>query len=298
MADKKGIPFIAETLLALFRAVPTPVRRALFTGLFRLFCLLVPRQRLIARYNLRRAFPEKSEAQIEAIVRGVYRNMGLVAAEFFDIPGLTRENIGERVEAEGLEHCLKALEKGKGVLMFGAHFGNWELEAVAASLFIKPFTVIYRALDNGVLDHLVFKVRSATGNRPLEKSRAMRAMLRSLKNNEMVGILIDQNVDVYEGVFVDFFGHPACTTDGLAVLALHTGAPVLPGYMARLSDGRYRFVLGPEIEIVDTGDRAADIAANTQRFMAVIEETIRQYPDQWLWVHQRWKTRLCQLKTK
>jgi KDO2-lipid IV(A) lauroyltransferase len=114
----------------------------------------------------------------------------------------------------------------------------------------------------------------------------------------MVGILIDQNVDVYEGVFVDYFGQPACTTDGLAILALHTGAPVLPGYMARLPDGRYRFVIGPEIEVVDTGDRNADIVANTQRFMKVIEETVRQYPDQWLWVHHRWKTQLCQLRKK
>jgi KDO2-lipid IV(A) lauroyltransferase len=289
---------LADIVLAIFRAIPTPLRRALFVGFFRLFYLLVPRQRLIAHHNLRRAFPEKSEEEILSIVKGVYRNMGLVAAEFFDIPSLTRENIGDLVDAEGLENCHKALEKGKGVLMFGAHFGNWELEAVAASLFLKPFVAIYRPLDNAILDRLVLKVRSITGNTLLEKNRAMRTMLRTLKNNEMVGILMDQNVDVYEGVFVDFFGRPACTTDGLAILALHTGAPVLPGYMARLPNGRYRFVLGPEVPIVDTGDKQADVAENTQRFMKVIEETIRQYPDQWLWVHQRWKTQLCQLRRK
>jgi KDO2-lipid IV(A) lauroyltransferase len=289
---------LADILLAIFRAIPTPLRRALFVGFFRLFYLLVPRQRLIAHHNLRRAFPEKSEQEILKIVKGVYRNMGLVAAEFFDIPSLTRENVGQLVDAEGLENCRKALEKGKGVLMFGAHFGNWELEAVAASLFLKPFVAIYRPLDNAILDRLVLKVRSITGNTLLEKNRAMRTMLKTLKNNEMVGILIDQNVDVYEGVFIDFFGRPACTTDGLAILALHTGAPVLPGYMARLPDGRYRFIIGPEVEVVDTGDRQADIVANTQRFMKVIEETIRQYPDQWLWVHQRWKTQLCQLRRK
>lgn len=287
---------LADILLALFRAIPTPLRRALFVGFFRLFYLLVPRQRLIAHHNLRRAFPEKSEEEILKIVQGVYRNMGLVAAEFFDIPSLTRENIGELVDAEGLENCRKALEKGKGILMFGAHFGNWELEAVAASLFLKPFVAIYRPLDNAVLDRLVLKVRSITGNTLLEKNRAMRPMLRALKNNEMLGILMDQNVDVHEGVFVDYFGRPACTTDGLAVLALHTGAPVLPGYMARLPDGRYRFVIGPEVPIVNTGDKQADIVANTQRFMKVIEETVRQYPDQWLWVHHRWKTNLCQIR--
>jgi len=292
------VSHLADILLACFRAIPTPVRRFLFTGLFRLFYLLVPRQRLIALHNLRRAFPEKSEDEILKITRGVYRNMGIVAAEFFDIPRLTKSNIGALVDAEGLEHCLKALEKGKGVLMFGAHFSNWELEAVAASLLIKPCTVIYRLLDSAFLEHLVLKVRTATGNRLLDKRRAMREMLRSLKRNEIVGVMLDQNVDVYEGVFVDFFGRPACTTDGLVILALHTGVPVLPGYIVRLPDGRYRFVIGPEMEVLDTGDRNADIVANTQRFTAEIEKVVRQYPDQWFWVHQRWKTQLCQLRTK
>ncbi len=126
----------------------------------------------------------------------------------------------------------------------------------------------------------------------------MRTMLRSLKRNEIVGILIDQNMAWYEGVFVDYFGRPACTTNGLALLALHTGAPVLPGYIVRLPDGRYRFVIGPEVEVTRTGDRDADVLANTQRFTKVIEETVRQYPDQWFWVHQRWKTQKCQVRRK
>jgi Kdo2-lipid IVA lauroyltransferase/acyltransferase len=289
---------VVDILLFCFRAIPTPLRRALFIVAFRLFYLLVPRQRLIALHNLRRAFPEKSAEEICKIARGVYRNMGIVAAEFFDICHWTKSNIGEMVDSEGLEHCRKALEKGRGVLMFGAHFGNWELEAVAASLLIKPLAAIYRPLDSALLDQLVLRVRTATGNTLLDKNRAMRAMLRSLKRNEMLGILIDQNVDYYEGVFVDYFGRPACTTDGLAILALHTKAPVLPAYMARLPDGRYRLVIGPEVEVVDTGDRNADILANTQRFTKVIEETVRQYPDQWLWVHQRWKTQLCQIPQK
>jgi KDO2-lipid IV(A) lauroyltransferase len=121
-------------------------------------------------------------------------------------------------------------------------------------------------------------------------------MLRHLKNNGVLGILIDQNVASYEGVFVDFFGRPACTTDGLALLALHTKAPVLPGYMVRLADGKYRLVIGEEVPVVQTGDRDADIAINTQNFTRIIENMIRQYPDQWLWVHQRWKTKPWQAK--
>jgi len=289
---------LADIIFVLFRAIPAPLRKALFTGCFRLFYHLAPRQRLIAAYNLRRAFPEKTDDEIIAIARGAYRNLGIVAAEFFDLPRLTKDNIGKLVEVEGLENCTQALAKGRGVLMFGAHFGNWELEAVAASLLIKPLVAIYRPLDSAVLDALVLRVRSATGNTPLAKDRAMRSMLRSLKHNEMLGILIDQNVAWYEGVFVDYFGRPACTTDGLALLARHTGAPVLPAYMARRPDGRYRLVIGPEVEIINAGDREADVLANTQRFTKIIEETVRLYPDQWLWVHQRWKTQRCQARRK
>lgn len=190
-----------------------------------------------------------------------------------------------------MDHCREALKRNRGLLMFGAHFGNWELEAVAFAHLMQPVVVIYRPLDSNLLDNLVLRVRSSGGNIPLAKDKAMRSMLRHLKNNDVLGILIDQNVASYEGVFVDFFGRPACTTDGLALLALHTKAPVLPGYMVRLADGKYRLIIGEEVTIVQTGDRDADIAVNTQNFTRIIENMIRQYPDQWLWVHQRWKTK-------
>ena len=289
---------LVDIILVCFRVIPTRLRRALFIGAFRLFYHLVPRQRLIAAHNLRRAFPEKSDGEILRIVQGVYRNIGIVAAEFFDIPRLTKENIAAQVEAEGVENCEKALAKGQGLLLFSAHFGNWELSAAAASLLIKPAVVIYRTLDSPLLDRLVLRVRSATGNIPLAKDHAMRPMLRALKQNGILGILIDQNVAWYEGVFVDYFGRPACTTDGLALLAMHTEAPVLPAYMVRLPNGRYRMVFGQEVEVIRTGDRDADVLANTQRFTKVIEEIVRRYPDQWLWLHQRWKTQLCQVPQK
>jgi len=289
---------LADILFTCFQGIPISLRRALFTGLFRLFYLLVPRQRLIAAHNLRCAFPEKSDDEILRIVRGVYRNMGIITAEFFDIPRLTKENIGEFVDAEGIEHCTRALERGRGVLFFTAHFSNWELSAAAAALLIKPAVAVYRTLDSALLEHIVLRVRSAAGNTLIPKEHAMRAMIRCLKRNEILGILIDQNVAWYEGVFVDYFGRPACTTNGLALLALHTKAPVLPGYIVRLHDGRYRLVIGPEVQITRTGDRDADVLANTQRFTKMIEETVRRYPDQWFWVHQRWKTQQCQIRRK
>jgi KDO2-lipid IV(A) lauroyltransferase len=183
---------------------------------------------------------------------------------------------------------MRALDKGRGVLFFSGHFSNWELMAAAAALLIKPAGVIYRTLDNALLEHLVLRIRSATGNTLIPKEHAMRSMIRRLNRNEIIGILIDQNMAWSEGVFVDYFGRPACTTDGLALLALHTHAPVLPGYIVRLQDGRYRLVIGPEVDVI----------TNTQRFTKIFEETVRRYPDQWFWVHHRWKTQRCQIRMK
>ena len=289
-ADRQGR--VIRLILSCFRLVPIHLRTRIFISLFLAFYHLSPRRRLIAIHNLKMAFPEKSMAETVLIAKGVYRNMAIVAAEFFDIPWLTEERIREEVEVEGLEHCLEALKKNRGLLMFGAHFGNWELEAIAFSLLVCPAMVIYRALDNTLLERLVLSVRSSTGNKPLPKQQAMRKMLRTLKNNGVVGLLIDQNWSWQEGVFVDFFGRPACTTDGLALLALHTEAPVIPAFMVRLEDGRYQLVFGEAVKIIDTGQREHDVLIYTQNFTRIIEEMIRKYPDQWFWVHQRWKTQI------
>ncbi|HYA14660.1 MAG TPA: lysophospholipid acyltransferase family protein [Syntrophales bacterium] len=287
---------IINIILKCFGAIPRKLRIGFFTGMFRLFYYLSPRQRLITIHNLRRAFPEKKTTEIKAIAKGVYRTLGIVTSEFFDIPTLTKENISDLVnDIEGLENLEKALGKNKGILLFGAHFGNWELSVIAISLLLKPLIVIYRPLDSSILDDLVMKVRSSTGNTPIRKDRAMRQMLRSIKKNEILGILLDQNVAWQEGVFVDFFGRPACTNNGLALLALHTEAPVIPGYILRLKNGKYRMVIKEEMQVVRTGDEDEDILINTQNFTRVIEDIIRQQPDQWLWIHQRWKTKPWQV---
>jgi KDO2-lipid IV(A) lauroyltransferase len=282
-------------ILSCFQSVPTGIRKAIFIALFRLFYYLSAKQRLIAIHNLTRAFPEKSLSEIMRIVRGVYRNLAIVAAEFFDIPSLTEDSLKQRVEVEGMEHCLNALKKERGVLMFGGHLGNWELGAAAVSLLVKPLMVIYRPLDNPMLENLVTWVRSSTGNVPMPKDLAMRPMLRFLKNNGILGLLIDQNVAWQEGVFVDYFGRLASTTNGMALLALHTGAPAIPCALVRLESGNYKLLIGEEVELVRTDDRDADIIANTQNFTRVVEEMVGRYPDQWLWVHQRWKTKTCQV---
>lgn len=279
-----------------FGMIPGTLRKHFFIGLMKAFYFISPRQRLITFHNLKNAFPEKTMKEIITLAKKIYRHFGIVAAELFDIPKLKREDVEDLIDIEGLENLKSALEKNKGLLIFGAHFGNWELMAVAISLIVQPMLIIYRPLDNPILEDLIKWVRATAGSKTIAKERAMRAMLRTLQKNEVVGLLIDQNVAWQEGVFVDFFGRPACTTDGLAILALHTEAPVISAFMARQPSGKYRLLLGKEVEIVNTGDRDQDVKTNTQTFMSVIENIIRQYPDQWLWLHQRWKTKTSQAR--
>jgi KDO2-lipid IV(A) lauroyltransferase len=156
--------------------------------------------------------------------------------------------------------------------------------------------VIFRPIDNPFLDRFVERVRTCTGNQGVSKQKSMGRILRLLKSGEAIGILLDQNVAWQEGVFVNFFGELACTNEGLALLALKTGAAILPAFNVRERDGRYRVIIEPEITLIRTGDKAVDVQKNTELFTAVIERHIREYPDQWLWVHQRWKTRPWQAR--
>jgi KDO2-lipid IV(A) lauroyltransferase len=285
-----------KIILFCFGLIPTFLRKRFFAALALLFYYISPRQRFITLSNLSNAFPDKDMREIIRIAKNTYRHLGVVAAEFFDIPRLKREDIEKTFEIEGFEQCRAALERNKGLLIFSAHFGNWELMAVLLSMIIKPMLIIYRPLDNPLLEDLIKHVRGTGGSRTLPKERAMRNMLRALQKNEVVALLIDQNMAWQEGVFVDFFGRPACTTDGLAALALHTKAPVIPAFLARQPSGKYRLILGQEVELNDTGDHDQDVSTNTQKFTRIIEDMVRRYPDQWLWLHHRWKTKPWQAR--
>ena len=285
---------LTKIIVGIIGAIPLTVRKGIFRVLAWLFYYLSPRQRLIAIHNLKCAFPEMGMTEIVALARKVFRHFAIVAAEFFEIPFLRKVEPSFIAEVEGLENCTRALEKNKGLLILSAHFGNWEYGAALIGKLVQPIRIIYRPFDNAVLENLISCVRASTGNTPLPKDRATLKMFRALGRNESIGILMDQNVAAREGIFVDFFGRPACTTDGIALLALNTEAPVIPTFMYRQQDGRYRLIIGKEVEIVRTGDMQADVAANTQKFTGIIEDMIRKYPDQWLWLHQRWKTKPCQ----
>lgn len=284
-----------KAILAIFGFIPLAVRREIFQAISLLFYHLSSKHRLITLHNLKCAYPEKSIYDLIKIAKGAYRNLGIVAAEFFQIPSLTRENIRDLVEFEGIENYTRTAAKKKGMFLFTAHFGNWELMVASFALLGQPPTFIYRPLDSPILENLITYVRTCKGSNPLPKDRSMRQVLRLIRKNEIVGTLLDQNMAWEEGVFVDFFGRPACTTDGLATLALHTGAPVIPAFMIRTESGKYRFVIEEEVEIIDTGDPEKDALINTQNFTEIIEDVVRRYPDQWLWVHQRWKTKKHQM---
>jgi KDO2-lipid IV(A) lauroyltransferase len=284
-------------ILLSFGLIPLRVRVLLFRALFLLFYRVSEKHRIITVHNLVRAFPEKNLSEIIGIAKNVYRNMGTVAAEFFEIPNLTVENMSNWVTFEGLENYEKARAKKKGILFYTGHFGNWELLAACFGLKNMRVTIVYRALDNPVLENFVAWFRSFTGHKVIPKGGAFQRIVELLGRNEMIGILIDQNVDWQEGVFVDFLGRPASTTRRFADLALKTGAPVVSAFIIRQENGRYRIVINKEIEVSRTGVYERDIFDTTQNFTRVIEGMVRQYPDQYFWIHQRWKTKKSQIET-
>lgn len=285
-------------LLSVFHFIPLGVRKGIFLTIFFLFYHLGTKNRIITLHNLMRSFPEKNTDEIIKIAKGVYRHFAIVAAEFFDMPYISRKKIHEWVDVDGLENGQTAIAQGKGVLSIVAHFGNWELLTIAIPMFFKPMYIVYRPLDNKVIDNIVEFVRTMQGNELIPKGGSGKRIMELLKDNQIIGILSDQNVSKREGVFVDFFSRTACSGVGLAVMAMRSGAPVVPVFMARQKSGKYKLIVKPAMEAVCTDDYEADLVVNTQRFTKIIEDIIREYPEQWFWFHQRWKTKPWQKSSK
>jgi KDO2-lipid IV(A) lauroyltransferase len=290
---KEWLEYAAVWLvLKMLGAFPRGIARGFAASVTRLLCSLQPKLRKTAEFNLRLAFPDWTEAQRKDATRKMIRNLGWMAAEFARIPRLSKENIEKVVILEGHDNFLEGQRLGKGVLYLTGHIGAWELSSFAHALYGYPLHYMARPLDNKHLDALVNQYRCSSGNKPIFKNESARVMLKTLKDSGTIGILADQNTMPEEGVFVDFFGKVACTTTGIARVALHTGAAVVPGYAYwDETIQKYRLRFEPPVELVRTGDIERDIFENTQRFAKVLEEIIRRHPDQWVWVHKRWKTR-------
>jgi KDO2-lipid IV(A) lauroyltransferase len=242
--------------------------------------------------NLALAYPQMSRRDRARTLRGVYISLGRQLAEVCLFPRYTRENVSQVVVYDGFENFERALARGKGVLFLTAHLGAWELSAFAHSLQGHPLKIVMRSLDNPLVDRLVQGYRTMHGNSTVDKDEFVRGLLAAMRAGETVGILMDTNMTPPQGVFVDFFGIPACTASGLARIALRTDAAVVPGFTVWDSKLRkYILRFDPAVELIRTGDDQADVVANTARFTKIIEDHIRRDPDQWLWVHRRWKTR-------
>jgi Kdo2-lipid IVA lauroyltransferase/acyltransferase len=294
---RAGIKGVAEYSLALlivrlFAAMPRRIAYPTAKTLARLGFHLARRQRRAGLRNLQMAFPELSRNALEEILRGSFENLGRLLVEFTHMQELNKGNICRFVVHDGLENYLEGLRRGRGVIFMTAHFGAWELSSFAHAVYGYPLRFVVRPIDNPRVEKLISTYRTRSGNIPIERRSAARDILKTLRQNEAVGILFDQNTTRSEGIFAEFFGIPAATTPALALFALRTGAAVVPGFLIwDTSLGKHRLRLDPPVQLIETGNLDHDVLENTKIFNKILEGYIRAYPDQWLWIHRRWKTR-------
>jgi KDO2-lipid IV(A) lauroyltransferase len=249
------------------------------------------RHTAIARDNLRRAYgDELSTGERERLMRACWRHFGRITFDALAFPRLTQEALGSILKVEGEAHAREALAEGRGMLVFSAHYGHWEAGAYAMGLLGIPFAVIARPLDNPALDRRLIALRGGSGNAVIPKRRAVRETMRALARGAGVAILIDQDAGA-DGVFVPYFGRLASTTPTLALLALRTEAPIVPVFARVEPDGTITVHIEPVVPTRPTGDRDADVLRLTAACTAIVERWTRRDPEQWLWLHRRWKTR-------
>jgi KDO2-lipid IV(A) lauroyltransferase len=255
-----------------------------------MYCLDVE-HRKVAIQNLHIAFgQEKSEEEMRSIAKKNFQNLGMLAIEFFRIPRMDIETFKRKVEVEGLDEALQVFEKNRGALLLLGHFGNWELMALMSKVIKKSILVIAKPIkQNPWIDGWINGIRKRAGLEVIPPKNASQKVIQALSQNQVVGILFDQRGRRSKGIWADFFGRKVPTTPGLAVMALKSGAPVLPVFMIRNGFHKHRLLIKKPLQLIDTGDINGDILANTQLFNHTLESIIREYPDQWFWIHRRWE---------
>ncbi len=281
----------ARSVLGFLGWLPHSWARAVSSVLAALAFSFWPRLRRVGLFNLRLAFPEWSDRERRRVLAGLFQNLGRMLADFAHFPRWNLTNIERAIVYDGFEHYTRARSQGKGVLFLTAHFGNWELSSFAHGVVGYPCNFVVRELDNPLIGAFVNRYRSMSGGRPIKKKDFAFQTLRSFKNGEAVGVLMDQNMLEPEGIFVEFFGRLASTTRGPARIVRKTGVPVILGlaiWDAQLRKYRLRF---EPVEWIPHDDPEKEILINTANFTRRIEEYVRRYPDHWLWVHRRWNTR-------
>jgi KDO2-lipid IV(A) lauroyltransferase len=275
-------------LRALLRVVPMPLRLALGTLTGIAFYAFDGAHRRVALSQIRAAFPTRSAAECRAITRATFVHFGRALVLLLDVSRLAPDALRRRVEYDGEDRVRAALSAGKGLIIVTGHFGYWELQGVAHALVLPPLAVLARPLDNPLLHALLERIRTATGNTVIYKQGGLRRVLRVLAHNGSAGILIDQHIHGTDAVRVDFFGRPAATTSALALLALRTGAALVPAFALPTAGGRFRLVFEPPVEM-PAADAADPVRELTQRCTDILEMYVRRYPHLWLWMHRRWR---------
>lgn len=285
---------LARTILSALGLLPRALAIALGLAIGRLAYLLLGTLRRTGQRNLEIAFPEMAASERRRLLRGCFASLGRLLGEFSQLPKATPETLRQLIECDdvGLAHLREAEKNKRGVIFLTGHLGCWELHSFGWSALEYPLSFLVRPLDNPRIEEMIEGIRTKFGNRAIDKQSAARQSLRVLREGGTLGILSDLNTQTREGVFVPFFGKLACTTAGIATLALKTDAVVIPTCAVWNQERkRYFFHGDPPVELVRTGDHSKDIEVNTARFAAAVEHMVRLYPEQWLWIHKRWKTR-------
>jgi KDO2-lipid IV(A) lauroyltransferase len=285
---------VLRLVLKGLEAIPLALRAALCEAIMLGVWAFDAKHRRIARINLRIAFPEMGDKEMSRIVRRCYTRMGTLAAEFIHIPKMDARYLAEHFRIEGAERIMKATEeRGIAPLAMTGHFGNWELLSYVYGKIVAPVSFIVRPLKNDALDRIVTERREWAGNRVIRKEDSAKLVLHELRGKTMVGILIDQNVDTYKGVLVDFFTRKAYTTFGIARLALAMRTTIHPAFIFRDPLRKFHHVLrfGPPIPMDPEAPREEEVLCLTRRCNEELEKAIREDPTQWFWFHRRWKTR-------
>ena len=281
----------AWTILKALSILPRHLAVRMGIGIGWLASVFVPRLKRTAEINLRMAMPELSASERKEIIAGSFRSLGRLLGEVSHFPELNRSNIESLVRYVGLEHYIEAHNRGRGVIILTGHIGAWELSVFSHAIYGYPGSFLARRIDNPLVEKLAESYRARVGNRSIDKRGSLREVIRTLKAGGSVGILADLNTTREEGVFVDFFAIPAATTAGVAALAQRTGCSIVFGYIHWDDTEGIHYLHFEPVETIDTGNPKADLITNTANYTKAIEAAIRQKPDQWMWIHKRWRTR-------
>ena len=282
--------FAAKLMGACVSRLPNSVALAVGAGFGRLAFWLAATERSRACEQLQRCLNISDNWRATAIAKRCFENLGKNVVEFLRFPGMDASSLQQAVTFEGASHIVEALARGKGAIILTGHFGNWELLAASISAQVAPLTPIVRELRSARLNALVSSYRAQAGYATIDRDTGLRSALRCLKRNQLLGIVADVDTKV-NGVFVDFFGKLAYTPYSPVAIALKTGAAILPSFIIRQPDGTHRAIIEPPLALERTAVNEEELVINTQKFTNIIEGYIRRYPEQWVWMHERWKTR-------